>query len=132
MGELRSDSVRKNTPDQLNYKIDQEIQDNIRYYSSLDKSAIKTRLQDLDKEWDIERLLELNASVLAFTGVVLGAAVNRKWLILSAVVTAFLAQHSIQGWCPPIPLFRKFGIRTQIEIEKEYNALQDILENKEG
>lgn len=89
--------------------------------------TIDTRLRDLDREWDIERVLELNASLLAFTGVVLGKFVNRKWLYLSMGVTGFLAQHALQGWCPPLPILRRMGIRTCQEIEHERYALKMIL-----
>ena len=37
---------------------------------------------------------------------------------------SFLAQHSVQGWCPPMPLFRKMGVRTRQEIEREKYALK--------
>lgn len=48
--------VRKNTSGKINSKIDKEGRDNIWYYSSLDKSAIKAGIEDLGKEWDIERV----------------------------------------------------------------------------
>jgi hypothetical protein len=33
----------------------------------------------------------------------LAASHGRKWLILPGIVTAFLFQHAVQGWCPPVP-----------------------------
>jgi len=122
------DRVRKVTPAKVNQKIDQGILENIQYYSTKNVESIKARINELDKEWDIERTLELNASFIALSGVILAAIVNKKWLILPAVVTAFLAQHAIQGWCPPIPLLRKLGVRTQKEIETERHALYELLE----
>lgn len=88
--------------------------------------TIDTRLRELDREWDVERVLELNASLLALTGVVLGKFVNRKWLYLSMGVTGFLAQHALQGWCPPLPILRRMGIRTSQEIDHERYALKMI------
>ena len=88
--------------------------------------TIDSRLRDIDREWDVERVLELNASVLAFTGVILGKFVNRKWFYLSLGVTGFLAQHALQGWCPPLPILRRLGIRTSQEIEHERYALKMI------
>ncbi|HET9942578.1 MAG TPA: hypothetical protein VFR05_04515, partial [Terriglobia bacterium] len=35
-----------------------------------------------------------------------------------------LLQHAVQGWCPPVPLFRRLGIRTQREIDEERYALK--------
>jgi hypothetical protein len=124
---IGEDRVRNVTPDRINENIDQKTEANIRYYSTADTATIKARIDELDREWDIERALELNASLVALGGVILGATVDKKWLLLPAVVTAFLVQHAIQGWCPPIPLFRKMGVRTQKEIQSERHALLEIL-----
>lgn len=88
--------------------------------------GIGKRLQELDREWDVERALEANASVLAFTGVLLGASVDRRWLALPAAVTAFLFQHALQGWCPPLPVLRSMGMRTTSEIAAERYALKAL------
>jgi hypothetical protein len=55
---------------------------------------------------------------------VLGLTVNRKWLYLSGTVLSFLLMHAVQGWCPPVPLLRKLGVRTQREIDAELYALK--------
>ncbi len=51
------------------------------------------------------------------------------------VVAAFLLQHALQGWCPPLPLLRRLGIRTAAEIHDEIIALRilrgDFLERVE-
>jgi hypothetical protein len=62
-----------------------------------------------NRESDTERILEVNASALALTGLTLGVIVNRRWLLLPAVVLPFLLQHGIQGWCPPIAVLRRMG-----------------------
>jgi len=117
--------VTKHTPIQAQERIRLGTVENVaRVISS--PETIGTRLRDLDREWDIERVLELNASLLAFSGVVLGKFVNRKWLYLSMGVTGFLAQHALQGWCPPLPVLRRLGVRTCREIEQERNALKMV------
>jgi hypothetical protein len=88
--------------------------------------SIPQRIKELDEEWDIERAIEANASALAFAGVALGATADRRWLILPALVTAFLFQHAVQGWCPPVPVLRRLGFRTAYEIEQERHALKAI------
>lgn len=125
---IGKDRVREATSERINREIDNKMKADIKRFSPGNPSAIRNRLHELDKEWDIERTLELNASVIALTGVLLGATVNKKWLILPTIVTTFLAQHAIQGWCPPVPVFRKFGIRTQKEIQAERHALIGMLE----
>ena len=98
---ITRDHVRQATADRRNMEIDRQIEDNILYYSRQNNHAIKQRIVELDKEWDIERTLELNASLFALAGIILAATVNKKWLFLPGIVTTFLAQHALQGWCPP-------------------------------
>ncbi len=87
---------------------------------------IEQRLRELDEEWDIERTLEANATTLGLVGLGLGATVSRKYFFLPTVVLGFLLQHALQGWCPPVPLFRRLGVRTQTEIETERYALRAL------
>ena len=121
------DRVRRFTAKKVNAEIDRKTERNIAHYSALDEAGIKRRVEELDAEWDIERVLEVNASTLALSGVALGALVNKKWLWLSAGVLGFLLQHGIQGWCPPLPVLRRMGIRTRGEIDREKYALIDQL-----
>jgi hypothetical protein len=86
--------------------------------------GIEKRLAEIDREWDIERALEANAASISLAGFALGAFVNRGFLVLPAVVAGFLLQHALQGWCPPVPVMRRLGMRTQTEIEQERYALK--------
>src|SRR5690606_1039346 len=70
------------------------------------------------------RTLMANASTLSLAGVVLGSTVNRNWFVLPGVVVSFLLWHAIQGWCPPLPIFRKLGYRSRKEIDIEKFALE--------
>ena len=124
------DRVRKSTSGRLNELIDLKTEISVEFYKDADKESIQQRIKELDKEWDIERTLQLNAAIFGLTGVILAATVNKRWLALPAIITSFLALHAIQGWCPPVPLFRKIGIRTQKEIEAEKHALIEILKKK--
>jgi hypothetical protein len=116
--------VMAHTTDRINEDIRKCTAESISYYSSAAFSALDQRLRELDAEWNIERTLEANAATLAFLGVGLAALVSKKWLILPGVVTGFLLQHALQGWCPPLPVFRRYGIRTPREIEIERNSLK--------
>lgn len=118
--------VRRNSSDQANIRIEEKTRRNIEDFASIGSLAVEARLKELDREWDIERILEVNAAGLSLAGTLLGAWANRRWLILPAVVAAFLAQHAIQGWCPPVPLLRRLGIRTRQEIDREKYALKAL------
>lgn len=117
------DRVQRHTSPAVNRRIEQEAGARIRRCAG-NPREIERRLRALDREWDIERILETNASLLALAGVALGAMVNRRFLWLPAAVTTFLFQHAVQGWCPPIPILRRLGIRTSREIEIERVALK--------
>jgi len=122
------DRVRSSTASHVNEEIDHQTDINIYRYKGKSRAEILERIQMLDKEWDIERLLEVNASTLALTGLILGLTKNRKWLFLPGIVLPFLLQHGLQGWCPPLPLLRRLGIRTRGEIDREKYALKIRLE----
>jgi hypothetical protein len=118
------DRVRESTAPQINQRIEQEMRDRIVLYASKSPDEISKRIAEIDQEWDIERMLECNASALAFSGVVFSFVGGKKWLLLPAFVLPMLFYHAVEGWCPPVPLLRRFGVRTQREIEAEKYALR--------
>lgn len=124
------DRVRNSTSEEINSQIDDVTNSSIQYYSTRPAWEVKQRILALEKEWDIERVLEVNASTLALTGLVLGMTLNKKWFALPAVVLPFLLQHGLQGWCPPLPILRRMGIRTQDEIGREKYALLEALKSR--
>lgn len=121
--------VKEQTPDAINREIQKNIQANINYFRGRDQAEIEQRIEELNQEWDTERVLEANASTLVIVGSILAATVNKKWNILTGVVGSFLLQHAIQGWCPPLPLIRRLGTRTVSEINQEKEALQKMLKS---
>jgi len=118
--------VTQNTSDQLNDEIVRQTRDAIWQAVNDGPDGIDRRIDDLDREWDIERILEAHASTAFLAGLLLGATVHRRFFVLPGVVAAFLLQHALQGWCPPVPFFRRLGVRTQTEIERERCALKLI------
>lgn len=116
--------VEENTNDTVNERIERDTIRNIA--SAVRRGAIDLRLKQLDEEWDIERVLETNAASISLIGLGLGAVISRRLFAIPAIVAGFLLQHAIQGWCPPVPAFRRLGIRTAREIEAERYALKVI------
>lgn len=134
----REDRVRAQTPSEINRRIDRRLEQRLRFFAVQDKETITERLAELDREWDVERALEANAASIGLLGLVLGATSSRKWFVLPALVGGFLLQHAIQGWCPPLPVLRRLGVRTRLEIEQERYALKilrgdfdDVLKREE-
>lgn len=120
------DRVRANSTTPANERVDLETQQCLEEFADADPAAIGRHIDTLDREWDVERYLQTNASLLALTGVALGAVVNRRFLVLPGVVFGFLFQHAAQGWCPPLPVFRRMGVRTRREINREKYALKAL------
>jgi hypothetical protein len=126
LSSTQGDRVRANTVPEVNQRIDEQIERNIRHYSGQTKEEIYRRIRELDQEWDFERVLETMASSVSLTGVVLGSLVDRRWYLLPTAVLSFLLLHAIQGWCPPLPMLRGLGIRTREEIARERYALKAL------
>lgn len=121
-----TDRVPAQTAEPINEEIRRQIERNVARCAEAGPGAIDRRLEELDREWDIERTLEANAATASLIGLTLGATVDRKWFIFPAFVAGFLLQHAVQGWCPPVPVFRRLGFRTQSEIDQEKYALKAL------
>ncbi len=116
--------IAEQVPEEVNRRIRRELEARV-YYFAQHADEIDVRLDELDHEWDIERLLEANAGILALAGLTFGIARSR-WYLVSALAAYFLVQHAIQGWSPPASLFRRLGIRTTREINHERYALKAL------
>ncbi|MGZ8156491.1 MAG: hypothetical protein ACXW2A_08270 [Burkholderiales bacterium] len=121
-----SDRVREHTPDYVNAQIDDAMRDRLFAYSTRSDAEITARLDELDREWDIERYIEVLAPSLSLTGIALSVVRGRGWLVLPGVVLSFLIQHAVQGWCPPIAVLRRLRVRTRREIDEERYALKAL------
>ena len=120
------DRVPHHTDPDINARIEQDTLAALESAAARGPDAITERIRTLDRTWDIERAIEANASSLMLLGLALGLFVNRRFLILPAAVGGFLLQHALQGWCPPVPVLRRLGFRTQSEIERERAALKAL------
>ena len=116
----------------VNDRIRSQTTSNIARFRTAKPDAIDRRLRELDAEWDVERTLEANAATASLVGLTLGATVDRRWFFFPAVIAGFLLQHALQGWCPPLPVFRRLGIRTSYEIDEERYALMAIRDHRDS
>jgi hypothetical protein len=118
--------VERNTAPEINARNRLEVERNIERYSGAGRPDLDLRIDELDREWDIERSLEIGAGTVSLLGLGLGAAVDRRWFLVPAAVGGFLLLHALQGWCPPVPVLRRLGVRTASEIEHERSALRAV------
>jgi hypothetical protein len=114
--------VEQNTDPHINDTIRAQTDAEITRLEGAPPEDYAARLGELDGEWDIERVLQTNASAIVMLGVLLAWRVDRRFMLLPAAVFSFLLQHALQGWCPPIPVFRRLGVRTAREIARHRYA----------
>jgi hypothetical protein len=117
--------VPLHTSTEVNSRIRSETLRRVDYYRT-HPDEIGQRIKQLNEEWDIERALATGSSCLSLVGMALGLRRDRRWLALTAGVQSFYLQHALQGWCPPLPILRRLGFRTPMEIELERAMLKEI------
>ena len=126
------DPIRDRTSNESNDRIDRMT------LGALDDipaspAAIRLRLQELDREWTVDRALMLNfavagaaAGALALRSLRRSGRLGLGGLLLRAQL-GFLAYHAIRRWCPPLPFLRRLGFRSDQEISAERVALSKRL-----
>lgn len=117
------DRVPSHTAPHVNERIRERTRHRVARALRDGEAGIERRLAELDREWDVERVLEANAASLIVASSVLGFARDSRFFIVPAIVGGFLLQHALQGWCPPLPFLRRLGVRTADEIEEERRML---------
>ena len=121
-----SDRVSRHTSQTCNEQIARQTAANIARFAHAREFEIDRRMGELDREWDVERYLETLAPSFTLFGLGMGLTVNKKWLLLPALVQSFFLQHAVQGWCPPLAVLRRLGVRTREEIDREKYALKAL------
>lgn len=122
-----SDRVRANTWPPINERLDTEAQFRVRgAAASASTDELARRITQLDYEWDFDRTLETGASLMGLLGLALGLAVDKRLLVVPGFVAAMLLLHATHGWYPWLPLFRRTGVRTRDEIDRERYGLKAL------
>lgn len=122
----RVDRVRERTPASVLAKLDRRTAARVFRCAREGSEAIRTRIDELDREWDIERYLTVNFGVVSAIAEQKGRHGSRGWMALFRAQQVFLLMHATIGWCPPTSLFRRLGVRTQKEIDAERAVLTEL------
>jgi hypothetical protein len=127
------DRVRARTPDRVNRRIDARTAADLECFLTAEPDAIARRIEQLDREWDIDRAV---MAVIGMAGGINAGLSLRRWLAgekpgrsaaFLAVQLGFLLLHARTGWAPPVAVLRRLGFRTRQEIEEERRALVALL-----
>lgn len=97
---------------------------NLNIFKNCDELELTERIRKLNLEWDTERVMEVNASLLILLSSYLGVKTSRIWFLVTGAIGVFMIQHALLGWCPPLPIIRKWGVRTEEEIYAEKTVLK--------
>lgn len=122
-----NDRVRANTWPLVNDLLDRHMQLRLREAgASASTDELTRRITQLDYEWGFDRTVETEASLMALLGLALGISVDRRLLVLPAFVSTMLVLYATHGWYPLLPLFRRVGVRTHDEIDRERYGLKAL------
>jgi hypothetical protein len=127
-----ADRVRQKTRPAALERIDRHTADRVAAARLDGPRGRLRRLAELDREWNVDRALMANFAILGgLSGTMsLRRARQRRrgsgWTLLFFLQIFFLLHHAIKGWCPPLPVFRGLGFRTQQEIDAEREALRRL------
>ncbi|HQS18264.1 hypothetical protein [Reyranella sp.] len=110
----------------MDRSVEESIGAQLRYCAG-NRRRMTRRLRELDDEWDLESVLESNASLMTALGVMAGAVVNRRVPYVPVSWAASLVRLAANGLLPVEPLLRRLGLRTTREIEIERMALTIML-----
>lgn len=131
----RSDRVRDHSAQKVNENIAMMTRAHAEESVRQGPQAIVRRLTELDHEWDIDRVLMANFAVAGGVAYTFGLARPRRpfarssngFTTLLGVQLGFLLLHATLGWCPPMALWRRLGVRSKAEIEGERSFLLEAL-----
>ena len=114
--------MRAHAPKLSNARIDKLTEKNLR--RAVDSpNGVTERLQELDREWDLDRAIMVAFAALGGVALTLGLRRDPRRRFPLAAQVSFLLLHSVVGWSPQAMALRLLGFRTRQEIEAERQAL---------
>jgi len=119
-----SQKVCLRTDPKINADIRNQTLKSLNIFKKCSEPEITERIGQLSQEWDTERMMEVNASLLILLSSYLGIKTSRIWFLITGTVSVFMLQHALTGWCPSLSWIRKWGVRTADEIYTERTALK--------
>ncbi len=120
---LELDRIRHNTPPLVQEEIDRRTEHSLSLYAEADPELVAARLNELDREWDYDRVFETKTSVVALAGCILGMF-DKRFLLITGAAAGIALVQALSGRDPFVGPIRKMGVRTAREIERERYALK--------
>ena len=90
--------VAANTSDQANHWIQHKMERRLAFYAA-HRELIEQRLQELDREWDVERVIETEGPATTVGGMLMSLLFGRKWLVLPIFAQSMVLTACFAGAC---------------------------------
>ncbi|MBX9678469.1 MAG: hypothetical protein K2X38_06870 [Gemmataceae bacterium] len=94
--------------------------------------AISKRLDQLDSEWSVGRVVKAGVGVSVLSGIALGILVHPSWFALAAIPGLFLAQYMFTRRSILGDMLHGMGMRSGAEIDAERVALRALRGDFQG
>jgi hypothetical protein len=88
-----ADRIRRHTSAEVLRRIDDATVASLKDCAE-SPTSIESRLHEIDREWDTDRVLEVEAASMGLAGLALGAFFRQGFLVLPAVVAAAVLTQS--------------------------------------
>ncbi len=118
------EKIENDSDSRIKEHIRDETSERLAQYENANPHDLTYRLVELDREWDVERVIEFAFSGAVLGGIALSKLSNRKWILFPCLAGGFMMQQILAGWCPPFLVLRRLGFRTAAEINRERMALK--------
>jgi hypothetical protein len=120
------DPVRRRTAAAVLRRIDDATLVDLARRADAPPADIARRLHALDREWDVDRAIELEAAATGLLGLALAAFVHPRLRLVPALAAAAVLAFATTRRHPLLPLLRRLGVRSAREIARERYALKAL------
>jgi hypothetical protein len=109
-----TDAARSHVPAEVNKRIDERVEQCVRFMAQQDRAEISGYLLKLEQEWDLNRAVSVAGAAVALAGIGLAGRYGKPWRVLGGVAAGLLLQHGLFGFSLLGGLVRKLaGVRPQ-------------------
>ena len=119
--------VAENSPASVNDCLREQAEKSVARYQNANAEQIELSLAQLNREWDVERLIEAESAMMILLGLLIGANFGRKWLVLPLFSTAMLIVHNTEEYSPLfLSFYQRIGFRSTNEIARRTLCSQSL------
>lgn len=93
-------------------------------FAGLSKDEIRQKIEQLEHEWPIERILEVAGAAFLIANIFMNKNMRIKVQEMGDSLAELLGVENLSEWTPPAGLLKKLGISSQADIEEQLKKLK--------